>query len=60
MSLNAARAILIAWGLCLIFPPTELMAGTLTSPVEQADEPFKLSTSTVTAGTVLEKWLDED
>jgi predicted transglutaminase-like cysteine proteinase len=58
MSFNAARAILIAWGLCLIFPPTELMAGTLTSPVEQADEPFKLSTSTVTTGTVLEKWLD--
>ena len=58
MSLNAARAILIAWGLCLIFPPTELMAGTLTSPVEQADEHFKLSTSTVTTGTVLEKWLD--
>jgi predicted transglutaminase-like cysteine proteinase len=58
MSFNAARAILIAWGLCLIFPPTELMAGTLTSPVERAGEPFRLSTSTVTTGTLLEKWLD--
>jgi predicted transglutaminase-like cysteine proteinase len=58
MSLNAARAILIAWGLSLISPPTELMAGTLTSPVERVDEPFRLSTSTVTAGTVLEKWRD--
>ena len=58
MSFNAARAISIAWGLCLIFPPTELMAGSLASPVAQADEPFRLSTSTVTAGTVLEKWRD--
>ena len=58
MSFNAARAILIAWGLCLISPTTALMAGTLTSPVGQADEPFRLSTSTVTTGTVLEKWRD--
>jgi predicted transglutaminase-like cysteine proteinase len=58
MSFNAARALSIAWGLCLIFPPTELMAGTLTTPVERADEPFRLSTSTVTTGTLLEKWLD--
>jgi predicted transglutaminase-like cysteine proteinase len=58
MSFNAARAILITWGLCLISPTTALMAGTLTSPVEQAGEPFRLSTSTVTAGAVLEKWRD--
>ena len=58
MSLNAARAILIAWGFFLISPPTELMAGALTTPIEQADEPFGLSTSIVTTGTVLEKWRD--
>lgn len=58
VSARAWRAILVAWGLSLISPPTELVAGSLTSPVEQADEPFRLSTSTVTAGTVLEKWLD--
>jgi predicted transglutaminase-like cysteine proteinase len=58
MSLNAARAILIAWGLYLGAPPAELMAGTLTSPVERAGEPFRLSTSTVTTGALLEKWLD--
>ena len=34
------------------------MAGTLTSPVGQAGEPFRLSTSAVTTGTVLEKWRD--
>jgi predicted transglutaminase-like cysteine proteinase len=58
MRFSAAHAILVAWGLSLISPPTELMAGTLTSPAERTDEPFGLSTATVTAGTLLEKWLD--
>jgi predicted transglutaminase-like cysteine proteinase len=55
---SAGRALLVvAWGLFLVAPPTALVAGPLT-PVERADEPFGLSTSTVTAGTLLEKWLD--
>lgn len=58
MSFNAARAILIAWGLCLISPSAALMAGTLPPQARQAGEPFGLSTSTVTTGTVLEKWRD--
>jgi len=58
MSASAGRAILVLWGLFLISPPTGLIAGTLPSPVERADEPFRLSTSMVTTGTLLEKWLD--
>jgi predicted transglutaminase-like cysteine proteinase len=52
---SAWRAILLAWGLSLIFLPMELMAGTLTSP---ADEPFGLSTEKVTTGALLQKWHD--
>jgi predicted transglutaminase-like cysteine proteinase len=57
---SAWRAILLAWGLSLISLPTELIAGTLTSPgsVERADEPFGFSTAIVTAGALLQKWLD--
>jgi len=58
ISVNAWRAILLLWGSSLICPPTELIAGTLTSSVDRADEPFGLSTSMVTTGTLLEKWLD--
>ena len=58
VSASVWRAVLVAWGLSLISPPAELVAGSLTSPVERAEEPFGLSTSTVTTGTVLEKWLD--
>ena len=58
MGLDAARAILIAWGIFLISPPAELVAGSLTAPIEQTDEPFGLSTSMVTTGAVLEKWLE--
>jgi predicted transglutaminase-like cysteine proteinase len=56
-SLNTWRAIVLAWGLSLICVPTEVLAGTPTSNVDRADEPFGLSTSTVTMGAVLEKWL---
>jgi len=44
----------------LVCLPTELVAGTLTSPgsVDGADEPFGLSTAMVTTGALLEKWLD--
>ena len=58
MSVSVWRAILLVWGLSLISPPTELIAGTLTSSVDRADEPFGLSTSMVTTGPLLEKWLD--
>ncbi len=51
------HAFLLVCGLFLISPPTELMAGTPALSVDQGDEPFGLSASTVTAGTLLEKWL---
>jgi predicted transglutaminase-like cysteine proteinase len=56
--LSAWRTILLVWGLSLICPPTELIAGALTSSIDRADEPFGLSTSMVPPGTLLEKWLD--
>ncbi len=56
--LNTWHAILLAWGLFLICAPTEILAGTVTSTVDRAGEPFGLSTSTVATGAVLEKWLD--
>jgi hypothetical protein len=60
---SALRAILLAWGFSLIFLPTHLMAAPLTSPgatdrADSSDEPFGLSTETVTKGAVLEKWLN--
>ena len=58
---SALRAILLACGLFLICLPTHLMAAPSTGPVDQAgssDEPFGLSTATVTKGAVLEKWLN--
>ena len=60
---SALRAILLAWGLSLIFSPTHLMAAPLNSPgsvdrADRSDEPFGLSTATVTRGAVLEKWLN--
>jgi predicted transglutaminase-like cysteine proteinase len=60
---SALRAILLAWGFSLIFLPTHLMAAPLTSPgaierADSSDEPFGLSTETVTQGAVLEKWLN--
>jgi predicted transglutaminase-like cysteine proteinase len=58
-SSNTWRAILLAWGLSLICPPTEIMAGALTSSVDRrADQPFGLAASTVTTGILLEKWLN--
>src|SRR5256886_55342 len=59
---SALRAILLAWGLSLIFSPTHLMAAPLNSPgsvdrADRSDEPFGLSTAPVTQGAVLEKWL---
>jgi predicted transglutaminase-like cysteine proteinase len=59
-SSSAKRAILLAWGLSLICLPTELIAGTPTSPgsVGRADEPFGLSTVMVTTGALFEKWRD--
>ena len=60
---SALRAILLACGLFLIFSPTHLMAAPLNSPESvdwaiSSDEPFGLSTATVTKGAVLEKWLN--
>jgi predicted transglutaminase-like cysteine proteinase len=60
---SVLRAILLACGLFLTFSPTHLMAASLdsTASVERAvgsDEPFGLSTATVTEGPVLEKWLN--
>src|SRR6266436_3565288 len=60
---SALRAILLAWGLSLIFSPTHLMAAPLNSPgsvdrADRSDEPFGLSTAAVTKGAVLEKWLN--
>ena len=60
---SALRAILLAWGLSLIFSPMHLMAAPLNSPgsvdrADRSDEPFGLSTATVTRGAVLEKWLN--
>jgi predicted transglutaminase-like cysteine proteinase len=60
---SALRAILLACGLFLIFSPTHLMAAPLNSPESvdwaiSSDEPFGLSTATVTTGAVLEKWLN--
>ncbi len=65
---SALRAILLACGLFLICLPTHLMAapsmaapstppGSL-DPTVGPDEPFGLSTATVTKGPVLEKWLN--
>ena len=60
---SALRAILLACGLFLTFSPTHLMAAPLDStasvePAVGSDEPFGLSTATVTEGPVLEKWLN--
>src|SRR6266404_1551405 len=60
---SALRAILLAWALSLTCLPTNLMAAPSDSvqTVDQAgpsDEPFGLSTETVTRGTALEKWLN--
>jgi len=60
---GALRAILLVWGLSLILSPTHLMAAPLTSPgsvdrADRSDEPFGLSTATVTKGAVLDKWLN--
>ena len=55
MSLIAWRAILLICGLSLICPPA--VAGTLTLSADRADQPFGLSTSMMTAGMLLEKWL---
>src|SRR2546421_3472732 len=60
---SALRATLLAWGLSLIFSPMHLMAAPLNSPgsvdrADRSDEPFGLSTATVTQGAVLEKWLN--
>jgi predicted transglutaminase-like cysteine proteinase len=52
------RIILLACGLSLTCAPTEILAGTATSTVDRTGEPFGLSTSTMTTGVVLEKWLD--
>jgi len=54
---NAWRAVLLLSGLSISLP-TELIAGTLTSPgaVDRADEPFGLSTAEVTTGALLQKW----
>jgi predicted transglutaminase-like cysteine proteinase len=57
-SSRAWRAIAVAWGLSLICLPTELIAGTVTSSVDRADEPFGLSTAMVTTGPLLQKWRD--
>ena len=54
------RPALLAWMLSLVWPPTELMAGTLPSPAYRADEPFGLATSAVTKGGLLKKWLDAE
>jgi predicted transglutaminase-like cysteine proteinase len=59
---SALLAILLACGLSLICLPTELMAAQQNLPgsVDRADnssEPFGLSTTIVTKGAVLEKWL---
>jgi predicted transglutaminase-like cysteine proteinase len=60
---SALRAILLACGLFLICLPTHLMAAPSTPPgsldrAGSSDEPFGLSTATVTKGPVLEKWLN--
>ena len=60
---SALRAILLACGLFLICLPTHLMAAPSTppeslDPTVGPDEPFGLSTATVTEGPVLEKWLN--
>jgi predicted transglutaminase-like cysteine proteinase len=52
---GAWRALLLAWGLSLVFLPTELIAGPSIPP---AEEPFGLSTARVTTGALLQKWLD--
>jgi predicted transglutaminase-like cysteine proteinase len=57
-SSSAWRAALLACGLSLICPATALVAGTLTSSVGHADEPFGPSTSIVTTGMLPEKWLE--
>ena len=59
---SALLALLLACGLSLICLPTELMAAQQNLPgsVDRADnssEPFGLSTTIVTKGAVLEKWL---
>src|SRR5260370_20677791 len=57
---SAWRAILLVCA--LIGAPAELQAAQLNSPASaeqaRADEPFGLSTATVTTGALLEKWLD--
>ena len=65
---SALSAILLACGLFLICLPTHLMAAPSmaapSTPPESldravgSDEPFGLSTATVTEGPVLEKWLN--
>jgi predicted transglutaminase-like cysteine proteinase len=60
---SALRAILLVWAFSLICLPTNLMAGQLNSSglVDRAgrfDEPFGLSTTTVSTGPLMEKWLN--
>src|SRR5258708_13292553 len=56
---SAWRAILLVCA--LIGAPPELQAAQLNSPASaeqaRADEPFGLSTATVSTGALLEKWL---
>jgi predicted transglutaminase-like cysteine proteinase len=57
ISASVWRAIWLAGVVFLIWPPTELLAGTTASSIGRIDEPFGLFTSMVTTGTLLEKWL---
>jgi predicted transglutaminase-like cysteine proteinase len=56
--LSTWHAILFACALSLNCAPTVIRAEPVISTVDRADEPFRLSTSTVTTGAVLEKWLE--
>ena len=58
----ARHSILLALGLSLICLPTQLLAGMENSPASidqtsRSGEPFGFSTTKVTTGALLEKWL---
>jgi predicted transglutaminase-like cysteine proteinase len=53
-----ARAILLAWGLSLIFSPAQSNSPGTIDQADRSDEPFGLSTATVSQGAVLEEWLN--
>src|SRR5882672_9659741 len=62
---HALRAIMLAWGMACLGPAGDLAAGTLVpselpEPTGGSAEPFGLLASTLSFGSLREKWLDDE